>query len=103
MAEKSNNTANEVAKEADKLSLKEAEQVNVSDKDAFETLYANERRKSQMLLISTATFAALFLISLAFGLRVAGQDNYRHNTMQPGGMMRGDYGDRRGPGSQYYR
>jgi hypothetical protein len=103
MAEKSNNTANEVTEKADKLSLEEVEIVNDSNKDTFETLYASERRKSQMLLISTATFAALFLISLAFGLRVAGHDSYRHDTVQPGGMMRGDYGDLRGPGSQYYR
>ena len=73
-----------------------------ASKDSFEALYSNERKKSQVLLISTATFAVLFLISLAFGLQAASHDTNRREAIKPGGMMHRDF-DRRGPGSQYYQ
>lgn len=102
MADKTKGADEKVDAVVDDESPKKEVAHQVAKKDSYESLYNNERKKSQILLISTATFAALFLISIAFGLRAVSHETARHDTFKPGGMMHRD-SDRRGPGSQYYQ
>ena len=75
--------------------------VSGNDDVSFESLYEKERKKSQVLLISTGVFIVLFFVAVAYGLRVADYNN--RGVGKPGGMMRTDLDDRRGIGERYYR